>query len=106
MHQFDLCFNCSCSIIEEAEKMMEADGVLYNKKTLMFLFEQMQKIQEGGRHSIQTSDRRISEALDPLKASLLLGVKLIGHHSQRYMHQVMYPIWEAKRLVKRCCEHF
>ncbi|MCG8417644.1 MAG: hypothetical protein MJE77_06825, partial [Proteobacteria bacterium] len=89
------------SIVAEAEK--EVGHVLYNKKMLQFLYEQMQKIREMKDVSIQASKESVPEAFDLLKVNLLLGTKLIKHHSKVFIHQCFYPIREARFLVEKIC---
>ncbi|CAD7703490.1 unnamed protein product [Ostreobium quekettii] len=89
------------AIVVEAEK--EVERALYNKKMLVFLYQQMQKVKEMNDISIQASNESIPEAFESLKVNLLLGTKLIKHHSQVFIQHCFYPIREAKFLIEKIC---
>ncbi|CAD7704043.1 unnamed protein product [Ostreobium quekettii] len=89
------------STVAKAEKAVE--HVLYNKKMLLFLYQQMQKVKEMKDISIQASNESVPEAFESLKVNLLLGTKLINHHSHEFIQQCFYPIREAKSLIQKIC---
>ncbi|CAD7704492.1 unnamed protein product [Ostreobium quekettii] len=89
------------AIVEEAEK--EVEHALYNKEMLLFLYQQMQKVKEMKDISIQASNESVPEAFEFLKVNLLLGTKLIKHHSCEFIQRCFYPIREAKPIIQKIC---
>ncbi|CAD7701024.1 unnamed protein product [Ostreobium quekettii] len=93
-------------IIAEVEEVIKNERVLYNKKMLMFLYQQMDKVQKLEDVSVQKMEERAPEAFESLTETLRLGVKLIRHHANVFACHFWYPIREVKCLVERYCQDF
>ncbi|CAD7701310.1 unnamed protein product, partial [Ostreobium quekettii] len=94
------------SIIAEVEELIKDECMLYNKKKLVFLYQQMEKIQKLEDAAVQKMEERAPEAFESLTETLQLGVKLIRHHANVCACHFWYPIREVKCLVEKYCQDF